>query len=141
MAFPRRRLVVCLLLAAAAVTVAYWAAWYGHRSWVASRTESSYEDFENAFPLADGWLVVTLLVAARGLLLRRPSALLGLLCAGSAGLYLAGMDVLYDLQHGIWWDGGGGGVLELGINLVTLAGSAFALGLGWRYREALIAGG
>jgi cell division protein FtsX len=94
MAFPRRRLVVCLLLAAAAVTVAYWAAWYGHRSWVASRTESSYEDFENAFPLADGWLVVTLLVAARGLLLRRPSALLGLLCAGSAGLYLAGMDVL-----------------------------------------------
>jgi len=140
MTFPRRRLVVVLLLVAAAVTVAYWAAWYGHRSWVASSHESSYEDFENAFPLADGWLVVSLLLAAWSLAARRPSALLWLLCAGSAGLYLAGMDVLYDLQHGIWWDGGGGGLLELAINVVTVLGSTFALALGWRFREPLLAG-
>jgi hypothetical protein len=140
MAFPRRRLVALLLLAAAVVTVAYWAAWYGHRSWVASSTDTSYEDFENAFPLADGWLVVSLLLASRTLLARRPSALLWLLCAGSAGLYLAGMDVLYDLQHGIWWDGGGGGLIELAINVVTVVGSGFALGLGWRYRDALLSG-
>jgi hypothetical protein len=138
MEFPRRRLVVALLVGAAVLTVAYWAAWYGHRSWVASSQSSSYQDFENAFPVADGWLVLTLLVAARGLVARRPYALLGLLCAGSAGLYLCGMDVLYDLEHGIWWDGGGGGLLELAINVITLVGSGFALGLGWRYREALL---
>jgi hypothetical protein len=140
MELPRRRLVVVLLLAAALITVAYWAAWFGHRSWVASSRDSAYEDFENAFPLADGWLVVSLLMAARSLIARRPSALLWLLCAGSAGFYLAGMDVLYDLEHGIWWDGGGGGLLELAINVVTVVGSAFALGLGWRYREPLLAG-
>jgi hypothetical protein len=140
MAFPHRRLVVVLLVLAALITAAYWGAWYGHRSWVASSTDPSYEDFENAFPLADAWLVLTALLAAWSLQSRRPVALLWLLCGGSAGVYLACMDVLYDLQHGIWWEGGGGGLVELVINLLTVAGSGFALALGWRFREALLAG-
>jgi hypothetical protein len=137
--FPRRRLVVVLLVLAALIVVAYWTVWYSRRSWVASSTDSSYEDFENAFPLADAWLAVTALLAARALHRRLPSALLWLLSAGSAGMYLACMDVLYDLQHGIWWDGGGGGLVELAINLITLAGSVAGLVLGWRYRADLLA--
>ena len=139
MTFPRRGLVVVLLLVALAIVVAYWAAWYGHRSWVASSTDPSYEDFENAFPLADAWLALTALLAARSLQLHRPTALLWLLCAGSAGVYLACMDVLYDLEQGIWWEGGGGGLLELVINLITVSGSVAGLVLGWRFRDALLA--
>jgi hypothetical protein len=138
MTFPRKRIVVVLLVLAAVLTVTYWVTWYGHRSWVASSTDRAYEDFENAFPVADGWLVVTALLAAWTLEKARPTALLWLLCAGSAGLYLGCMDVLYDLQHGIWWDGGGGGVVELAINVLTVAGSTAALVLGWRYRYALL---
>jgi hypothetical protein len=138
MTFPRKRLVVVLLVLAAVLTVAYWAAWYGHRSWVASSRDRSYEDFENAFPIADAWLALTALLAAWSLAKGRASALLWLLCAGSAGIYLAGMDVLYDLEHGIWWDGGSGGVVELAINVVTVAGSTAALTLGWRHRHALL---
>ena len=140
MVFPQRRLVVVFLVVAALITAAYWGAWYGHRSWVASSTDPSYEDFENAFPLADSWLVLTTLLAAWSLHARRPSALLWMVCGGSAGMYLAGMDVLYDLEHGIWWDGGAGGVVELVINLLTLSGSGFSLFLAWRFREALLAG-
>ena len=40
---------------------------------------------------------------------RRPIALMWLLLAAGAGVYLFGMDVLYDLEHGIWWSSGGGG--------------------------------
>jgi uncharacterized membrane protein len=138
-AFPHRRLVVVLLVVAAAVTVLYWLTWFTQRSWLASSTDRAYEEFENAFPLADGWLVLTALLAARSLAQQRDTALLWLLCVGSAGLYLAGMDVLYDLQHGIWWEGGGGGLVELVINVLTVVGSTAALLLGWRYRRALLA--
>ena len=138
MTFPRRRLVIVLLVLAAALVVAYWTAWYVHRPWVASSTDASYEDFENAFPLADGWLALTALLAAEALHRRRATALLWLLAAGSAGVYLACMDVLYDLQHGIWWEGGGGGLIELAINVITVGLSLTGLVLGWRYRDALL---
>ena len=139
-AFPRRRLVVGLLLFAAALTTAYWVAWYAHRPLVASSTDKAYESFENAFPVADAWLVLCCLLAVRALVRRAPSALRWLLCAGSAGYYLAGRDVLYDLENGIWWEGGGGGVVELVINVLTVLGSTGALVLGWRFRDALLAG-
>ncbi|MDP9183737.1 MAG: hypothetical protein M3P04_13290 [Actinomycetota bacterium] len=140
MTFPRRRLVVVLLVLAAVIILAYWTTWYAHREWLASSEDAAYEDFENAFPLADAWLAMTALLAAWALWKRRPSALLWLLCAGSAGVYLACMDVLYDLQHGVWWAGGSGGVVELVINLLTISGSAAGLLLGWRHRAALLAG-
>lgn len=138
MDFPRRRLVIGLLLLFAAFDVAYWVVWFTDRPLVASSTEKAYESFENAFPLADGWLAICLLLAARALHRRTPSALLWLLCAGSAGMYLAGMDVLYDLENGIWWDGGSGGLVELGINVVTVVGSVVALVLAWRHRAVLL---
>ena len=136
--FPYRRTAIAGLLFAAALTTAYWVVWFTERSWIASSDDKAYESFENAFPVADGWLVLCCLLAAWALHRRLPSALLWLLCAGSAGVYLAGMDVLYDLENDIYVEGGGGGVIELAINLLTVAGSSFALVLGWRHRHALL---
>ena len=132
----RRRLVL-VLLAAAAVDVLYWVLWFGARSVVASETTRAYYDFENAFPLADGWLLVCLLGAAYSLWTRRPAALLWLLAGGGAGLFLLGMDVLYDLEHGIWIRGGGG-VFELAINVVTAVLSVGLVRWAWRRRERLL---
>jgi hypothetical protein len=50
-----------------------------------------------------------------------------LLAGGGAGIYLFRMDVLCDLEHGIWGDGANR-VVELAINLMTLALSIFVLG-------------
>ena len=47
------------------------------------------------------------------------------------------MDVLYDLQHGVWGKGGNGG-MELAINVVTLGLSVFVLRWTWSRREALL---
>jgi hypothetical protein len=66
--------------------------------------------------------------------------LLWLPLAAGAGLYLFSMDVLYDLEHGIWW-ASGGGVIELLINLVTGSLSLVLLRWAWTRRAELLAGG
>ena len=131
----RRRMVV-LLLVVAVVVVAYWALWFGHRSLVASESRPAYVEFENAFPLADAWLVVALVGSAHALWRRRPAALGWLLAGGGAGLYLFCMDVLYDLEHGIWGKGGNG-ITELCINVATVTLSLGILRWAWRRRDAL----
>jgi hypothetical protein len=132
-----RRAMAGLLLAAALLIAAYWLAWLLHRSLVASETGAAYVQFEDAFPLADGWLAVCLVAAAYCLVTARRAALFWLLAGGGAGLYLFAMDVLYDLQHGVWGKGGNG-VIELVINVVTLALSLFVLRWTWVRRDALL---
>jgi hypothetical protein len=125
-----------LLLVAALVIVAYWTAWLLRRSLVASETTAAYTQFEDAFPLADAWLAVCLVAAATCLVTVRRAALFWLLAGGGAGIYLFCMDVLYDLQHGVWGKGGNG-VVELCINLLTLGLSVFVLRWTWARRDLL----
>ncbi|MER8186430.1 hypothetical protein [Kitasatospora sp. NPDC094015] len=115
-----------LLALAAVLVVAYWVIWYTDRAVLAAAGTAAYEEFENAFPLADLWLAGTLLTAAVLVARRRRAAGYWLAVAGSAGAYLFCMDVLYDLQHGIWTRGAGGAI-EAGVNVATLALSVLAL--------------
>jgi hypothetical protein len=131
-----RRAMAGLLLAAALLILAYWVAWYAHRSLVASETTVPYTQFEGAFPLADGWLALCLLAASFCLQTARRAALFWLLAGGGAGIYLFCMDVLYDLEHGVWAKGTNG-VVELAINVLTLVLSVFVLHWAWVRRDAL----
>ncbi len=135
-----RRAMAGLLAAAALLIVAYWLAWLLHRSLVASETGVAYTQFEDAFPLADGWLALCLVAASYCLVTARRAALFWLLAGGGAGLYLFAMDVLYDLQHGVWGKGANG-VVELIINVVTLGLSLFVLRWAWVRRDALLSWG
>ncbi|MEO6472937.1 MAG: hypothetical protein ABIR57_13205 [Aeromicrobium sp.] len=128
-----------MLVAALAIDVAYWSIWFVDRSWLASETTDAYYAFENAFPLADAWLGLTCLLALWALTRESPTALLWLIAAGSAGMYLFGMDVLYDLENDIY-DKGAGGLIELAINLITLAFSVISLHWAWSNRDALLTG-
>jgi hypothetical protein len=132
-----RRTMATVLLVAALLIVAYWIAWLAHRSLVASETAPGYTQFEDAFPLADGWLALCLVAASYCLVTARRAALFWLLAGGGAGLYLFAMDVLYDLQHGVWGKGANG-LIELVINLVTLGLSVFVLHWTWIRKEALL---
>jgi hypothetical protein len=134
-----RRRVTAGLVVAACLIVAYWVTWWSDRSLVASRATSSYYSFEDAFQLADAWLLVAVVAATVQLRRRRPSALLWLLAAGGAGLYLLGMDVWYDLAHGIYASSGGG-VIELVIDLLVAGASVGVLWWSWRYRAPLLSG-
>lgn len=134
-----RRRVTSILAIVIVLDVAYWVAWYADRSLVASNTRPAYYEFENAFPLADGWLAVCCLGALLALRARSATALLWLLMAAGAAVYLFGMDVLYDLEHGIWWSSGGG-VVELAINLLTGGVALVLLRWTWINRAEILAG-
>lgn len=126
-----------LLAAVSSITVLYWILWFSDRRLLASETTGAYYQFENAFPLADGWWVIAMLGAAWTLLRRRQAAVGWLLVSGGAGIYLFCMDVLYDAEHGIWTRGAGG-VIEAVINGATLVINIGVLRWAWRRRLTLL---
>jgi hypothetical protein len=132
-----RRWMIGLLWFGSLATVAYWVVWFGvNRSWLATVDTPSYYAFENAFPASDAWMAVTAALGALALQRRRASALLWMLLAGSASVYLAGMDVLFDLENGIYRQGDAGGVaVEAFINVGCLAGGIAIVAFAWRYRR------
>lgn len=133
-----RRLTTAGVVALAAL-VAYWTLWAVARPVVATSTQQGYVDFEQAFPVADAWLGVAVLLAVVSARRRRPVALLWLLAAGGAGIYLFCMDVTWDLQHGTYGTGAGG-LIELAVNLLTAGLSGWILRWAWRRRAALLGG-
>ncbi|MFZ1062469.1 MAG: hypothetical protein WAN30_03265 [Acidimicrobiales bacterium] len=130
------RRVARICVALALVIVLYWVFWYSHRSLVASTNTKVYVNFEQAFPLADGFIVACLLLAARALGRRRSTAVLYLLVGTGAGFYLCSMDVLFDLEHDIW-SKGANGLVELGINVVTLLAATALTRWTWSRRHEL----
>jgi hypothetical protein len=133
----RRGVIQGMLAGAIVLDVAYWSIWFTRRDWLASKHSRGYYEFENAFPLADLWLGLACLFALLTLRRGHPSALFWLLCAGSAGLYLFGMDFLYDVENGIFLSGAGG-VVEALIVLVTLVFSVTVLRWSWAHRGELL---
>ena len=135
-----RRAMIGLLWFGSLATLAYWVIWFGvDRSWLATADTPAYYAFENAFPIADGWMAVTGALGAVALQRRQPSALLWMLLAGSAALYLAGMDVLFDLENGIYRpsasaNGVANVAVELFINVGCLVGGIAIIAFAWRYR-------
>lgn len=133
------RFVLGAMIFAALIDVAYWVIWYGiDRNILAFSQAASYFTFENAFPAADAWLAITLAVGVLGLARRRLWGLFSALLAGGAGIYLGCMDVLFDLENGIYLVPRGGDpsavLVEITINVLT-----FGLGFGilayiWRNR-------
>ena len=134
----RSRGIQALLVGAIVLDVVYWTLWFADRDSIASEHNEAYYEFENAFPLADAWLGIACLLALITLRAGRPTAFLWLVCAGSAGMYLFCMDLLYDLENGIFTKGGGG-AFEAGIVAVTLVFSVTVLTWSWRHHRELLA--
>jgi hypothetical protein len=130
-----------LVLAAFVALVAYWTIWFFvNRAWLASLDTPSYYVFENAFPAADGWLAIGCALGAWALYKRKASALFWLLAGGSASVYLGLMDVLFDLENGVYRVGDAGAVAtEIAINVYSLGVGVWALWFGWQNRRWFIA--
>lgn len=129
------------LCVVALVTVAYWITWFlvpgGQQALAAMPGELCHATFENAFPLADAWMTLCAAVAARHLLRGNATAIPWLFMAGSAGVYLFGMDVLYDLQNGVYARLADPALTdavatEMLVNLGTLVFAVWSLRWAWR---------
>ena len=138
---PRGRVVIAgMMIFAAVLILAYWVIWFFvDRDLLASLHTDYYYRFENAFPLADVWLGLLLILATVGLLLRRPWGLLAGLLGGGAGIYLGCLDVLFDLENGVYHVSAGGdasgAIIEIVINMLTLTFSVVVTAYIWRHRR------
>ncbi|MFX1283567.1 MAG: hypothetical protein ACFFB5_07925 [Promethearchaeota archaeon] len=82
-----------------------------------------YIAFESAFPIADTWIVVLLLISAFGVLNDRSWGSFFAAAAGGAFVFLGLIDITFNLQQGVYqYD-----LLAIVINLAALVGGIFLL--------------
>jgi len=128
-----RRILSALLVFGALVTVAYWLNYFLFGD-VRVLPDYWYSAFEDSFPVADGWMALCMFAAGIGVwhnTLR--GALMGLM-AGSALLYLAAMDITFNVEHGLYalLPKSGPMLTEASINLLSLSLGAVTLVFSWR---------
>jgi hypothetical protein len=133
------RFVLGVLIFGVLSTIAYWVVWFGiDRELLAAAHTESYYAFEQSFPLADSWLVACGVAAIIALVRRRASAFLWIIAAGSTSIYLGLLDVLFDLENGIYRSTDSGGVcVEVAINVLTLGFGTVIVIWAWRSRREL----
>jgi hypothetical protein len=127
------RLLPALLILTAIVTVAYWVSYFtgGDVRVVDARW---YSAFESSFPVADAWLAVTAFAAGIGLWRGSAWGARAGLLAASALLYLAAMDITFDLENGLYAlvPNSRPMQFELLINLWSLALGIVTLVVSWK---------
>ncbi len=129
----RDRILAALLVLSAVVTVLYWINYYSGGD-VRVSDARWYTAFEGSFPVADGWMAVCLFFAGIGLWVGQPwGARFGLL-AGSALLYLAAMDITFDVENGLYSLAAHSDPMkfEIVINIWSLALGIATILLSWR---------
>ena len=131
-----RRLLAAVLLVGGIGTIAYWVAFF--TSGVVQATQDPcYLVFERAFPAADAWTATTAIVAAVALWRRRPTAVLFGIATGSGFVFLGLMDVLYNLEHGMYALHNAEMANEIVINVFCLTVGGAAMTHAWLHRREL----
>ena len=132
--------VIGLEILVIAGVVLYWTTWFLAPEFIQSRSVDApdyqiYVNFEQAFPLADSWLAVAALIGVVGLWRMRDWGFLFSLLTGSSAIFLGLMDLLYDLQHGMFIPFALEAGIELIIVLLLLLLAPLQIYLLWRHRR------
>ena len=135
------RILSALLLLGAAVTIAYWVNYFVAGD-VRVVPDLWYSAYEGAFPMADGWMTVCLIGAGIGFWRGTRSAPFFGLMAGSALLYLAALDITFNVERGLYalLPASGPMVTETIINVASLALGIVTVRMCWR-RAGVRSGG
>src|SRR5207253_10073430 len=134
---PAPRAVAARLAVTAAGTAAYWIAFFAAGNALHSSETDAYVAVEHAFPAADTWMASAAIFAAIGLVRRRPWAVLAGIAAGSALVFLGLLDMLFNLEQGLYARPSVAMAVEAVINLFCLAVGPFCLVYFWRHRDRL----
>jgi hypothetical protein len=125
-----------LLILGAAVTAFYWWSFYSGGDVMVLRARW-YTAFESSFPVADGWMALCMMASGIGFLLGRSFAAPFGLMAGATLLYLAAMDITFDVENGMYALARTNDAMkfEAFINAATVALGLAALIVSWRRIE------
>jgi hypothetical protein len=121
----------------------YWVAWYAVPSLIQARSPEAqdyaiYVNFEQAFPLADGWLAVAVLLGVAGLWKMRDWGFLFMLVVGGSAIFLGLMDLLYDLEHQMFVPLTSEATIELIIVILEFLLGILVIYLAWRLRRLFV---
>lgn len=126
------RLHAVIMALAALATVGYWIAYFT-TGLTHVRADAVYLAFENAFPLADGWMALCFLLGAYYLWRGERTAVLWGISAGSAMIFLGCMDLLFNIEQGHFQPPIGAAMwLEIAIMAFCLTFGPFTIWRLWR---------
>lgn len=127
------RILAVFLIAGAVVTAFYWWSYFTGGD-VMVLHERWYTAFESSFPVADGWMALCMLAAGLGLWNGKPWGARAGLLAGSALIYLAAMDITFDVENGMYALATANDAMkfEVFINATTLLLGVWTIAASWR---------
>ena len=127
------KVLASLLILGAVVTLAYWLNFFIAGD-VRVLPDYWYSAFEDSFPVADFWMALCMVVAGIGLWRGTQSGALFGLMAGSALIYLAAMDITFNVEHGLYalLPKSGPMLTEASINASSLGLGVATLLMSWR---------
>lgn len=129
-------LVAVMELAIAAGIISFWIAFFSADlvSINDPHLKEIYLAFESAFPVADIYLSILLIVAGISLLKKKSLGFLFSLLGGASLIFLGILDISFNTQHGIYLLGIGEAILNIFINLLCLGGGFFIIFTIWKSR-------
>ena len=128
--------VAIMELAIAAGIISFWIAFFSTDlvSIDDPHLKEIYLAFESAFPVADIYLSILLIIGGIGLLKRMSFGFLFSLLGGASLIFLGLLDISFNTQHGIYFLGIGEAILNIFINLLCLGGGFFIIFTIWKNR-------
>jgi hypothetical protein len=132
----KNRILAVLLVLTGIGTMLYWANYFTAGD-VRVVPERWYIAFEDSFPLADGWMAITAVVAGIGLWRGAPWGTRAGLLAGSALIFLAAMDITFNIENGLYALAATSAPMqfEIAINLWTLVLGLITIVASWQYTD------
>ncbi|MQY61344.1 hypothetical protein GH153_05870 [bacterium] len=128
--------VAIMELAIAAGIISFWIAFFSTDlvSIDDPHLKEIYLAFESAFPVADIYLSILLIIGGIGLLKKMSFGFLFSLLGGASLVFLGLLDISFNTKHGIYLLGIGEAILNIFINLLCLGGGFFIIFTIWKNR-------
>ena len=128
--------VAIMELAIAAGIISFWIAFFSSDlvNIDDPHLKEIYLAFESAFPVADIYLSILLIIGGIGLLKRMSFGFLFSLLGGASLIFLGLLDISFNTQHGIYLLGIGEAILNIFINSLCLGGGIFLIVTIWKNR-------
>ncbi|MGA7712970.1 MAG: hypothetical protein WCA81_13785 [Rhizomicrobium sp.] len=132
----KNRILAVLLVLTGIGTMLYWVNYFAAGD-VRVVSERWYTAFEDSFPLADSWMAITAVVAGIGLWRGVPWGTRAGLLAGSALIFLAAMDITFNIENGLYALAATSAPMqfEIAINLWTLVLGLITIVASWQYTD------
>ena len=118
----------------------YWIVWFTMPQLVQLQIPNAsdhlvYINFEQAFPLADSYIIISLIIGTIGLLQMKSWGFLATMLGCGAVIFLGLMDLLYFLEHNTVFPLDAQKCVELLIIITVLSLDPFIIKLLWKNRK------